>query len=138
MSKSKIVGIPVKMEKYYGKGSMLHPSIEDIEELIRIIPKGQIATIETLCQKLSDNYGTDVTCPMRTGNGIKKISEKYTIDNIDESMPFWRVVKTDKMAIKLKEYEFWATKIENEGFHLSFTKTGAVKINFDSNVLCRF
>ena len=26
--KSNIVSIPVKMEKFYGKGTMLHPSIE--------------------------------------------------------------------------------------------------------------
>lgn len=138
MDKSKIVTIPVKMEKFYGKGKMLHPNLEDVEELVRTIPKGQIATIETLCKKLSNNYGTDVTCPMRTGNAIKKISENYSVDNIDESVPFWRVVKTDKMTIKLKTPEFWATKIEDEGFDLSFTKSGAIKVNFDSNALFRF
>lgn len=126
------------MEKYYGKGKMLHPTIADIEELVGIIPRGRIATIETLCQKLSDNYGTDVTCPMRTGNAIKKISKRYSLDNIDENLPFWRVVRTDKMVIKSKEYEFWASKIEDEGFQLSFTKSGAIKVGFDSSVLFRF
>ena len=138
MGNSKIVDIPIKMEKFYGKGSMLHPSIEDIEELVRTIPRGQIATIETLCQKLSNNYGTEVTCPMRTGNAIKKISKNYSIDIVDESLPFWRVVKTDKTVLKLETYEFWATKIESEGFLLSFTKSGLIKVHFDSNVLFRF
>lgn len=138
MSKSKIIDIPVKMEKFFGKGKMLHPSIEEVEELVSKIPKGKIATIETLCQKLSDNYGTDVTCPMRTGNAIKKISENYSIDNVDETIPFWRVLRTDKMVIKSKAYEFWATKIEAEGFDLSFTKKDLIKVNFDSATLFRF
>lgn len=138
MNTSKIVEIPVKMEKFYGKGSMLHPSKEDIEALVKTIPRGKIATIETLCNKLSDIYGTDVTCPMRTGNTIKKISENYAIDTVDENLPFWRVVKKDKTVIKLKGYELWAAKIEDEGFDLFYTKSGVIKVKFDSEALFKF
>ena len=138
INKSKIVEIPVKMEKFYGKGTMLHPSKEAIEALVKTIPRGKIATIETLCQKLAATYGTDVTCPMRTGNSIKKISENYAIDTVDESLPFWRVVKKDKTVIKLKGYELWAAKIEDEGFGLSYTKAGLIKVNFDEKALFMF
>lgn len=117
---------------------MLHPAIEDITELIRTIPRGQIATMETLCIKLSDNYGTNITCLMQMGNAIKKISENDSIGYIDENMPFWRVIRTDKMIIKSKAYAFWATKIESEGFELSFTKTGAIQVNFDSIWIFQF
>jgi len=132
MSKSKIVSIPVKMEKYYGKGSMLHPASEDIEALIQTIPIGKIATIETLCQKLSNDFGTNVTCPMRTGNAIKKIAENYFSNQNDNIIPFWRVIRKDSMLIKSKVYEFCASRIEDEGFHLSYSKSGAIKVHFDS------
>ena len=66
--KSNIVSIPVKMEKFYGKGTMLHPSLDEIENLVNLIPKGKITTIDILCKRLAKDAGTNVTCPMRTGN----------------------------------------------------------------------
>ncbi|WP_298475929.1 MGMT family protein [uncultured Maribacter sp.] len=133
MTKCKIVDIPTKMEKFYGKGKMLHPSIEEIEELVKTIPKGFVATIDALAKRLAKDFGTDVTCPMRTGNAIKKISERYSNDNIDLKTPFWRVIRSDKMIIKSKNFEFCASKIEDEGFKLLFTKSGAIKLDVNGN-----
>jgi len=133
MTKSKIVDIPSKMEKFYGKGKMLHPAVEEIEELIKTIPKGSIATIDALAKRLATDFGTDVTCPMRIGNSIKKIAERYSNDNIDFKIPFWRVIRSDKLVIKSKNYEFWASQIEDEGFKLLFTKSGSIKLDVDSS-----
>ena len=138
MKISKIVDIPVKMEKFYGKGKMLHPSIEEIEELVKKIPKGKVITIDALAKKLTLDFGTDVTCPMRIGNAIKKISERYSNDNIDYNLPFWRVIRTDKLVVKSKDFEFWASKIEDEGFKLLFTKSGGIKVDVDSNNMYTF
>ena len=128
MNTSKIVSIPEKMEKFYGKGKMLHPSIEDIENLIKTIPKGKVSTIEALGKRLAKDYETDVTCPMRAGNSIKKISRRYSNENIDYKVPFWRVIRTDKCIVKTDNYEFWASKVEDEGFQLSFAKSGLIKV----------
>ena len=84
----KIVDVPEKMEKFYGKGTMLHPSIKEVEELLKEIPKGKITTLEVLGKKLAEDYGTDVTCPMRTGNAIKKISERYLKTRFDHNVVF--------------------------------------------------
>ncbi len=130
MSQSKIVDIPLKMEKYYGKGKILHPSISAIQDLIRHIPKGKIVTIPALREKLAANYGTTTTCPIRTGNMIKKIAENYSYDNVDDKMPFWRVVRGDKMLIKFNNVEFWAAKIGDEGFQLTLTKSDAIKVRY--------
>ncbi len=133
MTKPKIVDIPVKMEKFYGKGKMLHPSVEEIEELVKIIPKGFVVTIDAIAKRLAQDFGTDVTCPMRTGNAIKKIAERYSNDHIDYRIPFWRVIRSDKLVIKSKNFEFWASKIEDEGFKLLYTKSGAIKLDVDSS-----
>ena len=138
MNKSKIVDIPIKMEKYYGRGKMLHPSIEVVEDALRNIPQGKITTIELVCKKLAQDFGTDVTCPMRTGNNIKKIAKTFSEVEIDINIPFWRVIRTDKMVIKFQNYEFWASKLEDEGFALSFTKSGNIKIVFQSDNLFDF
>lgn len=138
MTKSKIVTIPTKMEKFYGKGTMLHPAIEDIEELVKTIPYGSVATIDAISKRLAKDFGTDVTCPMRTGNVIKKIAERYSNDTIDFKIPFWRVIRSDKMILKSKNFEFWASQLEDEGFKLSFTKSGSIKLDVDSSSMFLF
>jgi len=138
MKSSKIVSIPEKMEKFYGKGTMLHPSVNDIEILIKKIPKGYVTTIDTLTKRLSKDFNTDVACPMRTGNAIKKISERYSNDNIDYKVPFWRVIRTNKMVVKSNNFEFWAIQLEAEGFKLDFTKKNDIKITADSNHIFTF
>lgn len=138
MEKSKIVDIPTKMEKYYGKGKILHPSLSEIEELVRLIPDNKVTTIHHIATRLAKVHGTDVTCPMRIGNVLKKISKQYTLDNVDFEVPFWRVLRNNKMMVKLKNYEQWATLIENEGFELDFTKSGNIKVIFNSDDVFSF
>ncbi|WP_420575178.1 hypothetical protein [Kordia sp.] len=138
MTTSKIVDIPLKMEKFYGKGSMLHPSIEAVEELIKTIPKGCITTIDVLAKRLANDFDTDVTCPMRTGNAIKKIAERYAIDTVDHNIPFWRVIRSNAFVIKSKNYEFSASQIEAEGFELLYTKSDTIKVIIDTNSMFSF
>jgi len=138
MQKSKIVDIPVKMEKYFGKGKMLHPSLVEIEELISLIPATKICTIKLIAKRLAEIHDTDVTCPMRTGNAIKKIANAYTIESIDPKIPFWRVLRNDSTMIKSKNYEQWASLIEDEGFEILFIKNGNIKVNFPSESLFDF
>ena len=138
MSASKIVDIPSKMEKFYGKGTMLHPSIEEVEALVKMIPKGFVVTIDAIAKQLAKEANTDVTCPMRTGNAIKKISERYSNDNINFDVPFWRVIRSNKMVVKTKNYEFWATVIEKEGFTLSFPKANEIKVEVNDDKVLFF
>ena len=138
MAKSNIVNIPVKMEKFYGKGKMLHPSIDDVEALLKMVPKGKITTIEALAKRLAQNFGTDVTCPMRTGNAIKKISDRYVDENFDEQIPFWRVIRSNQQLIKSKNYERSAAQIETEGFELTYLKSKEVKVSYSEDQLFLF
>ncbi|WP_343913834.1 hypothetical protein [Aquimarina litoralis] len=138
MQKSKIVNIPVSMEKYFGKGTMLHPSVTAIEELIEQIPVGKVTTIQKIASYLAKVEGTDVTCPMRTGNAIKKIAERHTLLGTDLKTPFWRVVRNDKKLIKSKNYEKSIAKIEDEGFEVDYTKRGEAKISITDDVIFSF
>ena len=135
---SKIVDVPVKMEKFFGKGKMLHPSINDIEELVKTIPKGFVATIDTIGKLLANDFGTDVACPMRTGNGIKKIADRYLNQDVDYNIPFWRVVRSNNLVVKSKNYELSASQIEGEGFSLEYTKSEAIKVIFKEDKLFTF
>lgn len=40
------------MEKFFGKGKILHPDKDSVENLIRATPSGMITTIDILGKKL--------------------------------------------------------------------------------------
>ena len=128
MTNPVIVPIPAKMEKYYGAGMMLHPAVEVVENAIAAIPYGKVATIDTLCQKLSIDFGTDVTCPMRTGNAIKKIIGKYIEHEPEAAVPFWRVIRGNEMLINSKHVDTCALRLKKESFKLHYTEKGDIKV----------
>lgn len=138
MKQAKIVDIPFKMEKFFGKGKMLHPTIEAVEALIETIPKGSVATINSITKRLSKDFQTDVTCPLRTGNAIKKIAAREMDDNFDQQIPYWRVITSNKLIIKSKKQEFAASQIQNEGFELTFTKAGSIQVDVDNDKIFTF
>ena len=131
----RIVNIPEKMEKFYGTGKMLHPSVEAIEELISNIPKGYVTTIDSIAKCLAKEAGVDVNCPMRIGNVVKKISKSYSNENIDFKIPFWRVIRSNKEVIKTQNYEYWATLLEDEGFKLSYSKPNSIMVEVTEDKL---
>lgn len=132
MKAPKIITIPEKMKKFYGSGNMLHPDQHMVEELVGLITKGSVATLDTLTKELANRYGANVTCPMRTVNHLKRLSRTDTL------VPFWRVLKTDGTMIKLQRYEYWATVLEKEGLRLEITKSNQIKILTSENQLFRF
>ena len=138
MKKSTIIDIPEKMEKFYGKGKMLHPDMEVIEELVSRIPRGKITTINALAKKLAGDFGVDITCPMRTGNAIKKMAEAYAQVDNDEKLPFWRVLRTGNLVIKSGNVELSAIKLENEGFKLEYTGTGNIRVHLKPENMFQF
>ncbi|MEM6261965.1 MAG: hypothetical protein AAGI38_05620 [Bacteroidota bacterium] len=122
----KKVPIPAKMQKFYGIGTMLHPDQEMVVSLLKEIPEGRVATIDSLCDRLARDHGTDVTCPMRTTNFIKKITALYSDGH--ESVPFWRVIRKNHLLINSPLITLCAEKLENEGFHLTQNSKGDVKV----------
>ena len=79
---------------------------------------------------MSEIYGTDVTCPMRTGNHLKRMSEEAeaTRDGLRKELPFWRVIRNDGMMVKLKEVPFYASVLEDEGLSLVYKDTTRIKV----------
>lgn len=122
----KKVSIPEKMQKFYGVGIMLHPDIEMVEELVKLIPHGKVATIDTICQKLAGDYGAKVTCPMRTASAIKSIAELTSLNDV--SVPFWRIIRKNHLLINSSQIERCVDNLVQEGFKLSQTAKGDFKL----------
>jgi len=77
---------------------MLIPTPILINDLIRDIPKGKLATVSELRRKLAADFKADVTCPLTTGIFVRIAGEAAEEDREKgrkRITPYWRVVKDD-------------------------------------------
>src|SRR5215510_2658389 len=93
----RLVAVPPKMSRF-GSGMMLIPTPKLVDELIRKIPKGKLATVSELRRKLAADFKADVTCPLTTGIFVRIAAEAAEEDRAQgrkRITPYWRVVKDD-------------------------------------------
>ena len=93
----KLVKIPPKMSRF-GKGTMLIPTPQMVDALVRRIPKGKLITVGELRRKLAADFGADVACPLTTGIFVRIAAEAAEEDRANgrrRITPYWRVVKND-------------------------------------------
>ena len=125
----KKVPIPEKMQKFYGSGTMLHPDQEMVENMIKAIPVGKVATIDSLCQKLAQDQDVEVTCPMRTSNLVKTVMKTST----DPAIPYWRIIRKNNLLINSPFTPQCAELLEKEGVQVNQNSKGEFKVNFTEN-----
>lgn len=95
---AKVVTIPPRMQKRFGKGKMLIPCPLDVDALIRKVPSGKLVTQAQLREKLARAARADVACPITTGIFVRIVAEAAA-----EAMkagksrvtPYWRVIRDD-------------------------------------------
>jgi alkylated DNA nucleotide flippase Atl1 len=102
---AKVVAIPPRMQKQYGKGTMLIPKPLDVDAAIRKVPRGKVITLTEIREKLASAAGANVTCPMVTGIFVRISAEAAAEDmraGKSRVTPYWRVVRDDgKLLEKL-------------------------------------
>ena len=94
----RIVQIPKKMEKRFGKGKMLIPRPLDIEDIIKKVKKGKLITQEKIREILAKRFKVKVTCPITTGIFVRicaEAAEESKKSGKKKITPWWRVVKAD-------------------------------------------
>lgn len=100
--------------------SMVISTPAEIDELVATIPKGGIATVNTLRDVLAKRHRTTITCPVTTGIflGIAaKAAAEMEIMGAKRVTPWWRVIKSngklnEKMPGGLAEHR---KRLEAEG-----------------------
>jgi alkylated DNA nucleotide flippase Atl1 len=93
----RLVAVPPTMTRF-ASGTMLIPTPKLVDELIRKIPKGKLATVAELRRKLASDFKADVTCPLTTGIFVRIAAEAAEEDREQgrkQITPYWRVVKDD-------------------------------------------
>jgi hypothetical protein len=94
----KIVNIPPRMQKRFGKGRMVIPKPLDVDALIRCVPKGKLVTLLELREELARRSKVDVACPLCTGIFVRIAAEAAAEDREagrKTVTPYWRVVSSE-------------------------------------------
>ncbi len=94
----KVVDVPPKMQDRFGIGKMLIPKPLDIDALINKVPKGKLATVTQIRDKLAKGAHAHCSCPMTTGIFLRivaEVAEEDLSNGKREVTPYWRVIKAD-------------------------------------------
>lgn len=127
----KIVKIPKKLEKKWGKGKLLIPNPLDIENLIKGTKKGELITFGQIRKNLTKKFKVDFTCPITTGIFTRLIAEASEEEKKD--VPWWRCIRDDGSLNEKFPCSptLQALKLKKEGHKIENFKSKARVKNFE-------
>lgn len=95
----KVVKIEGKMAKKWGGGTMAIPAPKEVDELMKKVPKGQVATINEIREAVAKKHQATIGCPITCGifawvsawaaDEEEKMGKKQTT-------PWWRTLKGER------------------------------------------
>ena len=123
----KIAPIAPRMQKRFGRGTMLIPRPLDVDAAMKKAKKGKLITQSQIRQILADASEADHACPMTTGIFIRVAAEAAEEDRAagkKRITPYWRTIRDDG---KLNEkfpggVKAQAAKLRKEGFDVEPAK----------------
>jgi alkylated DNA nucleotide flippase Atl1 len=92
----KVVTIEGRMSRKWGEGTVVVPAPVEVDEVMRMIPKGKITTINHIREFLAARHHATVGCPITTGI-FAWISANAAAEAEGEGRkritPYWRTLK---------------------------------------------
>jgi hypothetical protein len=88
----KIARIEGKMTTRWGTGTMVIPNPLEVDDLMKRVPKGKLATITELRAALAKKHKVNVACPITTG--IFAWIAANAAEETKSKNPYWRTLKT--------------------------------------------
>jgi alkylated DNA nucleotide flippase Atl1 len=77
--------------------TLLIPAPKEVDEMMRRVPRGKVATGNEIRAALAKKHGTDITCPMTTGIFAwiaAHAAEEGAAAGETDTTPYWRTLKT--------------------------------------------
>ncbi len=84
------------MVKRFGKGTMLIPAPREVDEIMKLIPKGKLITINQIREILAKRHKTNTTCPITTGIFARiaaHAAEEDKRNGAKNITPWWRTIR---------------------------------------------
>lgn len=92
----KVKPIPEKMQKRWGKGTLVIPAPHEVNEIIRTVPKEKLITISQIAERLAKKHNTTIGCNITTGIFAWIAAHAANEDELEGKKritPYWRAVK---------------------------------------------
>jgi len=93
----KVCKIDSTRSKRWGLGTFVIPAPVEVDELMRRVPRGKLATIDQLRKTLARRHGATIACPITTGIFAwiaAHAAAEAEADREKNTTPFWRTLKT--------------------------------------------
>jgi alkylated DNA nucleotide flippase Atl1 len=87
-----LTGKPEAMARFGGTRLLVAPPLQ-YNEIMALIPKGQVITIDRIRALLAVRAGADVTCPLTAGL-FANICAHASAERDVNKIPYWRTLKT--------------------------------------------
>ena len=94
----KVVKIDGKMSRKWGSGTVAIPSPLEVDELMRKVRKGRLATINLIRQAVARKHGATIGCPICCGIFAwtsAHAAEEDAANKARSITPYWRTLKSD-------------------------------------------
>ncbi len=92
----RVVALDEKMRKRWGGDTCVIPAPREVDELMRKVPRGKLATINHLRKALALRHGAAIACPITTGIFARIAAEAAAEEEADGNRkitPYWRTLK---------------------------------------------
>lgn len=93
----KVEVITEKMSKRWGRGTVVIPAPQEVDEIMKKVPKGRLITINEIRGILANKHGATIGCPITTGLfawiAAHAAMEEAT-EGKEDITPYWRTLKT--------------------------------------------
>lgn len=90
-----------KSRRMGGAGSNYIPSVDEVAEVIKAIPKAETRTIHELRNELAALHNTDTACPakvLKYWKWMANLNDELRIVHKKYDIPWWRVLKDGKLS----------------------------------------
>jgi len=88
--------IPQRMEPRHGPGTIVTPSPREVDEAMKRVPEGRLATVLGISEELARGHGTTIGCTVTTAIFASMAAQAADEDRQAgraEITPYWRTLK---------------------------------------------
>lgn len=138
----KVVEIAGKMTQRWGEGTVVVPAPREVNELMKQVPRGKLATINEIRAALARRHNATIGCPITTGifawiaaHAAEEAASKGKV----RITPYWRTLKSDGQLNEKYPggVEAQQKRLEAEGHTVARKGKQRVVVNFEK-ALCAF
>lgn len=92
----KVEKIKPKLEKKWGKGTVVIPAPREVDAIMKKVPKGKLITINKIREKLAQKHHATLGCPICTGIFARiaaEVANEERAEGRKDINPYWRTLK---------------------------------------------